>query len=145
MKKSILIIPFLFLGCGIVKKNKEETNLKTDSIGVTNLNKWSESEKYNFEPFDPSQPIKFVNSKGEVNEYFNTRIVHIKEKVHEQKKDSTAKKTVLKQEIKNKEVDNSIVIKEVAKWLALLIIVLFILNKVIDFVLDKIKRKTPII
>jgi isochorismate synthase EntC len=137
MKKSILLIPLFLIGCATVKKTNTETELKTDSVGITNLNKWSESEKYTFEPFDPKQPIKFVNSKGEIKEYYNTIIKQVKEKAHEQKKNSVSKKAVFKEQKKETERDYTEVIETLANRLILLIIVLFVISKVLDYLKEK--------
>jgi len=134
MKKITLsILALSFFSCATLKKSNTETELKTYSIGVTNLNKWSESEKYTFEPFDPKQPIKFINSKGEVKEYYNTIIKQVKEKAREQKKDSVSKNVVFKQEVKEKEKDYTEAIKSVSNRLFLLVIGLFVLNKLLNY------------
>jgi len=141
MKKAILIIPLFLIGCATVKKTNTETEIKTDSVGVTNLNKWSESEKYTFEPFDPKQPIKFINSKGEVKEYYNTIIKQVKEKAHEQKKDSVSKTVDLKQDKTEKEKDYTEVIESLSTKLFWLLIIMFVIVMVVNYL----KRKASII
>lgn len=114
----ILIIPFILFSCGSIEKLKESKEVKTDSLSETNsssrLNRWINSDKYTLEPADLSQPMRFVNSKGEVNEYFNTKVIHEKEIIHETKKDTLANKTELEKEIddekKFKETDNTTLI-----------------------------------
>ena len=139
MKKLTLSILALSLfSCATLKKSNTETELKTDSLGVTNINKWSESEKYTFEPFDPKQPIKFVNSKGEIKEYYNTIIKQVKEKAHEHKKDSVAKKTDFKEQKKETERDYTEAIKSVSNRLFLMVIGLFVLNKLLNYFKPKI-------
>ena len=119
MKKVIILIfSFILFSCGSVDKFKENKETKTDSLSQSNsssnLNRWIDSDKYSLEPADLSQPMRFVNSKGEVKEYFNTKIVHQKEIIHEQKQDTLANKTELKKEVEEekKEIhrDNTMLI-----------------------------------
>lgn len=119
MKKLIILIfSFMLISCGSVEKLKQKKEIKTDSLSQTNsssnLKRWIDSDKYSLEPADLTQPMRFINSKGEVKEYFNTKIIHDKTIIHEQKKDTTAKKTELKKEVeeesKFKETDNTMII-----------------------------------
>jgi len=137
MKKLIILIFTLSLiSCGSVKKNRQSSETKTDSLSETNsssnLNRWIDSDKYSLEPADLTQPMRFVNSKGEVKEYFNTKIIHDKTIIHEQQKDTTAKKTELKKEVdeksSSKERDNTMVILgSFAIFLVFLLIVIIFL------------------
>jgi len=119
MKKLIILIfSFGLISCGSVDKFKQSKDTKIDSTSQSNsssnLNRWIDSDKYTLEPADLTQPMRFVNSKGEVKEYFNTKIVHQKEIIHESKKDTLAKKIELKKEVEEekKEVhrDNTMLI-----------------------------------
>lgn len=135
--KKIILICFLISSCATVKKTNTETEIKTDSTSVKTYSKWIDSDRFSLQPADLSQPMRFVNSKGEIKEYHNTIIKYEKEKSNEIKKDSTSKQIDLKQEKTEKEKDYSEVIESVSNRLFLLILALFIINKIID----KIKPK----
>ena len=137
MKKIIiLIVCFNLFSCGSIEKLKQSKKIATDSISETNsgtnLNRWINSDKYTLEPADLTKPIRFVNSKGEVKEYFNTKIIHEKEIVREQKKDTLSNKTKLNKEIdeesKYKKTDNTMIILGVfgIAFLFLFLVVIFI-------------------
>lgn len=119
MKKAIIVIfSFILFSCGSIEKLKEKKEIKTDSLSgtnsSTNLNRWINSDKYTLQPVDLSQPMRFVNSKGEIKEYFNTKVIHEKEIIQENKKDTLANKTQLQKEVseqkKFKETDNTTLI-----------------------------------
>jgi len=137
MQKLIFIIPFFLIGCANLKKTNTETEIKTDSVSVNTLNTWIDSDKYTLQPADLTQPMKFVNSKGEVKEYFNTIIKHEKEIIHEQKKDSTAKTIDLKQDKTEKEKDYTLLIESLATKIFWLLIILFVIKNVLEFIKNK--------
>lgn len=133
----------MLFSCGSVEKLKEKKETKIDSTSQSNsssnLNRWIDSDKYSLEPADLSQPMRFINSKGEVKEYFNTKIIHQKEIIKESKKDTTATKTELKkevdEEIKYKKTDNTALI------LGIVGIVFGFLFLVIIFVVWRFEKK----
>ena len=124
----------MLVSCGSVEKLKEKKEVKTDSLSQTNsssnLNRWIDSDKYSLEPADLTQPMRFVNSKGEVKEYFNTKIIHQKEIIKESKKDTLANKTELKKEVdeesKYKKTDNTMIILGVFGFILLFLFMVII-------------------
>ncbi len=142
MKKiKIIIITFLLVSCGTVKKSSTETEVKKDSSSGSqkewNLN-WG---NYSLKPFDPNKPMIFTNSQGKRDTLVNTIIEHHYNTEYVKVKDTTNVKTDLKQDIETKEKDYSEVIEKLANRFILLIGILFVLY----FILSYIKNKTPLI
>lgn len=133
MKKVIFLIPFFLIGCATVKKTNTETELKTDSTSTINIDATKFSEGWSLEPINLDKPI-LIGGK----EYYNTKATFTNSTERIIYKDSTSKKTDLKQEVKEKEKDYTEAIKSVSNRLFLLIIALFILNKLINYFKPKI-------
>jgi len=136
MKKAILIIPLFLIGCATVKKTNTETEIKTDSEKNTTIDISKFSNSFTLEPMDLEKPI--LLGKDTI---YNTRVIYnnTKEIVKEK---SDEKKTVdLKQDKTEKEKDYTKVIESIANRLFLLVIVLFILNKLVNYF----KPKVPLI
>ncbi len=136
MKKSILLIPFLFLGCATVKKTNTETELKTDSSASVNIDATKFSEGWSLEPIDLEKPI-LINGK----EHFNTRVIYNNSKETIKYRDTTQVKAVLKQEVKEKGKDYTQVIESLSAKLFWLLIIMF----VIVIIMNYIKKKVPLI
>lgn len=119
MKNSNKILMFigLFLAililfsCGTIKKDKTSTELEQkESINSSsNSLKYTSSDKFLFEPFDPTKPIEFENEKGVIERYYNTKIIKENTNTIEQKKDTASEKKDIKLNVdkKIKETDNS--------------------------------------
>lgn len=133
MKKAILIMSFFLIGCATVKKTNTETELKTDSTSSVNIDATKFSEGWSLEPVDLEKPI-LIGGK----EYFNTKATFTNTTERIIYKDSTSKKSDLKKEVKEKEKDYTEAIKSVSNRLFLLVIVLFVLNKLINYFKPKI-------
>jgi len=124
MKKLILLSLFL-TSCANLKKTKTETELKTDSSSVVNIDATKFSEGWSLEPVDLEKPI-LINGK----EYFNTKATFTNTTERIIYKDSTSKKTDLKQEVATKDKDYSVLIESIANklfWLVIIVVVLFII------------------
>jgi hypothetical protein len=136
MKKAILIIPIFLIGCATVKKTNTETELKTDSSASVNIDATKFSEGFTLEPINLEKPI-LIGGK----EHFNTRVIYNNSKETIKYRDTTQVKSDLKQEVKTKDKDYSIVIESVANKLFWLLIIMF----VIVMILNYLKRKASII
>ena len=142
MKKIALILTSILLtSCGSVKKSSTETEVKKDSSSGSqkewNLN-WG---NYSLKPFDPNKPMIFTNAQGKRDTLVNTIIEHRYNTEYVKVKDTANVKTDLKQDIEVKEKDYSQVIETLANRFILLIGILFVLY----FILNYIKKKTPLI
>ena len=135
MKKLILIIPFFLIGCATVKKTNTETELKTDSTSSVNIYATKFSEGWSLEPINLDKPI-LIGGK----EYFNTKATFTNTTERIIYKDSTSKKSDLKQEVKEKEKDYTQLIKSLTTKLFLLLIIMF----VIVMILNYLKRKATL-
>jgi fructose-1,6-bisphosphatase/sedoheptulose 1,7-bisphosphatase-like protein len=136
MKKAILIIPFLFLGCATVTRTKKETDLKIDSSSGTTLNATKFSNSWTLEPVNLDKPI--LIGKDTI---YNTRVIYNNSKETIVKKDTIVKKVDLKAKEAEKVKDYTEVINSVANRLFWLLIIMFLVLVGISFI----KRKTPII
>lgn len=124
MKKLILIIPLFFISCANLKKTNTETELKTDSSSSVNFDATKFSNGFTLEPINLEKPI-LINGK----EHFNTRVIYNNSKETIKYRDTTRIKTDLKQDIKTKNKDYSVMIESIANklfWLIIIIVVLFI-------------------
>lgn len=136
MKKAILIIPIILIGCATVKKSNTETEIKKDSTSIVKIDASKFSESYTIEPVNLDKPI-LINGK----EYLNTKIVYNNSKERIIYKDSTSNKSNLKQEINEKEKDYSELIKSVTNKIFLLILIIFIIISIVNYL----KRKATIL
>ena len=135
MKKLILIIPLFFISCANLKKTNTETELKTDSSSSVNFDATKFSNGFTLEPINLDRPI-LVNGK----EHYNTRVIYNNSKETIKYRDTTRIKTDLKQDVKTKDKDYSIMIESIANklfWLIIIIVVLFI---IVGFI----KKRLPI-
>ena len=133
MKKLILIISFSFLGCANLKKTNTETNQKTDSSSSINIDATKFSKGFTLEPVDLEKPI-LINGK----EYFNTKATFTNTTERIIYKDTTSKKTDLKQEVKTKDKDYSELIESIVNKLFLLILAIVIIFVVVGFIKKRI-------
>lgn len=136
MKKTILIIPLFLISCATVKKTNTETEIKTDSTNVLNIDATKFSEGFTLEPVDLEKPI-FIGGK----EYFNTKATFTNTTERIIYKDSTSKQSDLKQEKQEKEKDYTKVIESVTTKLFLLLIIMFVIVMVMNYL----KRKASVI
>ena len=111
MKKIFFLLLFSFLSCGTIKKDKTSTKLEQNETTNSSSNslKYTSSDKFYFEPFDPAKPIEFENEKGVIDRYYNTKIIKENTNTIEQKKDTTSEKKDVKLNVdeKNKQTDNT--------------------------------------
>ena len=136
MKKAILIIPLFLIGCATVKKTNTETELKTDSSSSVNIDATKFSEGFTLEPINLEKPI-LIGGK----EHYNTRVIYNNSKETIKYRDTTQVKSVLKQEVKTKDKDYSVVIESIANKLFWLLIIMF----VIVMILNYLKRKATLL
>lgn len=130
MKKTILLSLFL-TSCANLKKTKTETDLKIDSSSFVNIDAAKFSEGWSLEPVDLEKPI-LIGGK----EYFNTKATFTNTTERIIYKDSTSKKTDLKQEVATKDKDYSLLIESIANklfWLVIIVVVLMTIIKKINF------------
>ena len=133
MKRIILIIPLFLIGCANLKKTNTETDLKTDSSSTVNIDATKFSKGWSLEPINLEKPI-LINGK----EYFNTKATFTNTTERIIYKDSTSKKTDLKQEVKEKEKDYTRLIESLSTKLFWLLIVMFVIVMIMNYI----KRKT---
>ena len=132
MKKLILIIPLFFIGCATVKKTNTETELKTDSASTVNIDATKFSEGWSLEPINLDKPI-LINGK----EYYNTKATFTNTTERIIYKDSTSKKSDLKQEVKEKEKDYTQLIESLTTKLFWLLIIMFVIVMVMNYIKKK--------
>jgi len=131
-----LILTANLIGCATVKKTNTETEIKTDSEKNTTIDISKFSNSFTLEPMDLEKPI--LLGKDTI---YNTRVIYnnTKEIVKEK---SDEKKTVdLKQDKTEKEKDYTKVIESVTTKLFLLLIIMFVIVMVVNYL----KRKVPLI
>ena len=133
---AIFLIPLFLIGCATVKKTNTETELKTDSTSSVNIDATKFSEGWSLEPINLEKPI-LIGGK----EYFNTKATFTNTTERIIYKDSTSKKTDLKQEVKEKEKDYTKLIESLTTKLFWLLIIMF----VIVIIMNYIKNKVPLI
>jgi hypothetical protein len=125
MKKLIILISFSFISCANLKKTNTETNLKTDSISSVNFDATKFSNGFTLEPINIEKPI-LIGGK----EHYNTRVIYNNSKETIKYRDTTRVKTDLKQYVRTKDKDYSVMIESIANklfWLIIIILVLFII------------------
>jgi hypothetical protein len=103
MKKTLIILTSLFLiGCGSVKKDKEEINSKSDfNASKLDFKRFRDSS-FILKPFDASKPMligKDTIVNVMIENHYTDRVQVIKDTIH--------KVDVVEIEKKNKETDNS--------------------------------------
>ena len=136
IKKTLLIIPLFLTGCATVKKTNTETELKTDSSSTVNIDATKFSEGWSLEPINLDKPI-LIGGK----EYYKTKDTFTNTTERIIYKDSTSKKTDLKQEVKEKEKDYTKLIESLTTKLFWILIIMF----VIVIIMNYIKKKVPLI
>jgi len=129
MKKLILIIPLFFIECATVKKTNTETELKTDSTSIVNIDATKFSEGWSLEPINLEKPI-LINGK----EYYNTKATFTNTSERIIYKDSTSKNTDLKQEVKEKEKDYTQLIESLSTKLFWLLIIMFVIVMIVNYI-----------
>ncbi len=132
MKKTILIIPFFLIGCANLKKTNTETEVKTDSNSVVNIDASKFSEGFSLEPIDLEKPI-LIGGK----EYYNTKATFTNTTERIIYKDSTSKQSDLKQEVATKEKDYTQLIESLSTKLFWLIIIIVVVMIIVGFVKKK--------
>lgn len=136
MKKLIFIIPIFLIGCANLKKTNTETEVKTDSNSVVNIDATKFSKGWTLEPMDLDKPILIGG-----REYYNTKATFTNSTERIIYKDSTSKQINLKQEVDTKEKDYSQLIESLSTKLFWLIIVMFVIVMILNFI----KRKATIV
>ena len=129
MKKAIFLIPLFLIGCATVKKTNTETELKTDSTSIVNIDATKFSEGWSLEPINLEKPI-LINGK----EYYNTKATFTNTTERIIYKDSTSKKTDLKQEVKEKEKDYTQLIESLSAKLFWLLIIMFVIVMIVNYI-----------
>ena len=133
MKKIFLLTPFLIISCATLKKSNTDTEIKKNESSGSTIEATKFSNSFTLEPVNLDKPI--LIGKDTI---YNTRVIYNNSKETIVKKDTIVKTIDLKQEVKEKEKDYTEVIKSVSNRLFLLVIVLFILNKLINYFKPKI-------
>lgn len=129
MKKLTLsILALSFFSCATLKKSNTETELKTDTRSGSTLDATKFSNSFTLEPINLDKPI--LLGKDTI---YNTRVIYNNSKETIVKKDTIVKKEDLKQEVKEKEKDYTEVIEKLANRFILLLIGLFVLNKLLNY------------
>ena len=133
MKKIFLLTPFLIISCATLKKSNTDTEIKKNESSGSTIEATKFSNSFTLEPVNLDKPI--LIGKDTI---YNTRVIYNNSKETIVKKDTIVKIIDLKQEVKEKEKDYTEGIKSVSNRLSLLVIVLFILNKLINYFKPKI-------
>ena len=136
MKKIFLLIPFVLISCATLKKTNTETEIKTDSNSVVNIDATKFSDGWSLEPINLDKPI-LIGGK----EYYNTKATFTNTTERIIYKDSTSKKTDLKKEVKEKEKDYTQLIESVTTKLFWLLIIMFVIVMVANYL----KRKATLL
>ena len=127
MKKLLIILTSLSLfGCGIIKKDKQSTEI--DSKSELNASKTYKSHEIGgsviLRPFDPTKGIVYgkdtiYNATIEKHYYDRTKVVV--DTIHK------TQTQVIEVESKHKETDNTAVFKELFYYIVILIVSLFLI------------------
>ena len=133
MKKIFLLIPFVLISCATLKKSNTDTEIKKNESSGSTIEATKFSNSFTLEPVNLDKPI--LIGKDTI---YNTRVIYNNSKETIVKKDTIVKTIDLKKEVKEKEKDYTEGIKSVSNRLFLLVIVLFILNKLINYFKPKI-------
>lgn len=137
MKKAILTVfcVAILTSCATVKKTNTETEIKTDSNSVVNIDATKFSENFILEPIDLEKPI-LIGGK----EYFNTKATFNNTTERIIYKDSTSKQIDLKKEVKEKEKYTQL-IESLSTKLFWLLIIMFVIVMVMNYI----KRKATLL
>jgi hypothetical protein len=133
MKKIFLLTPFLIISCATLKKSNTDTEIKKNESSGSTIDATKFSNSFTLEPVNLDKPI--LIGKDTI---YNTRVIYNNSKETIVKKDTIVKTIDLKQESNNKYKDYTEAIKSVSNRLFLLVIVLFVLNKLINYFKPKI-------
>ena len=133
MKKIFLLTPFLIISCATLKKSNTDTEIKKNESSGSTIEATKFSNSFTLEPVNLDKPI--LIGKDTI---YNTRVIYNNSKETIVKKDTIVKTIDLKKEVKEKEKDYTEGIKSVSNRLFLLVIVLFVLNKLINYFKPKI-------
>ena len=133
MKKIFLLTPFLIISCATLKKSNTDTEIKKNESSGSTIEDTKFSNSFTLEPVNLDKPI--LIGKDTI---YNTRVIYNNSKETIVKKDTIVKTIDLKQESNNKYKDYSVAIESVSNRLFLLVIVLFVLNKLINYFKPKI-------
>ena len=133
MKKIFLLTPFVIISCATLKKSNTDTEIKKNESSGSTIEATKFSNSFTLEPVNLDKPI--LIGKDTI---YNTRVIYNNSKETIVKKDTIVKTIDLKQESNNKYKDYSVAIKSVSNRLFLLVIVLFVLNKLINYFKPKI-------
>ena len=133
MKKIFLLTPFVIISCATLKKSNTDTEIKKNESSGSTIEAAKFSNSFTLEPVNLDKPI--LIGKDTI---YNTRVIYNNSKETIVKKDTIVKTIDLKQEVKEKEKDYTEGIKSVSNRLFLLVIVLFVLNKLINYFKPKI-------
>ena len=133
MKKIFLLTPFLIISCATLKKSNTDTEIKKNESSGSTIEATKFSNSFTLEPVNLDKPI--LIGKDTI---YNTRVIYNNSKETIVKKDTIVKTIDLKQEVKEKEKDYTKAIISISNRLFLLVIVLFVLNKLINYFKPKI-------
>jgi hypothetical protein len=133
MKKIFLLTPFVIISCATLKKSNTDTEIKKNESSGSTIDATKFSNSFTLEPVNLDKPI--LIGKDTI---YNTRVIYNNSKETIVKKDTIVKTIDLKQESNNKYKDYTEAIKSVSNRLFLLVIVLFVLNKLINYFKPKI-------
>jgi len=137
MKKIIIVFCGIILtSCANLKKTNTETELKTDSSSSVKIDATKFSEGWSLEPINLDKPI-LIGGK----EYYNTKATFTNSTERIIYKDSTSKKSDLKQEIKEKEKDYTQLIESLTTKLFWLLIIMFVIVMIMNYL----KRKATLL
>lgn len=125
---TLSILALSFFSCATLKKSNTETELKTDTQIGSTIDATKFSNSFTLEPVNLDKPI--LIGKDTI---YNTRIIYNNSKETIVKKDTIVKKEDLKQDIIEKEKDYTIAIETLANRFILLLIGLFVLNKLLNY------------
>jgi len=135
-KIKIIVIAFLLVSCGSVKKSSTETDLKTESEKNTEIDATKFSNSFTLEPINLDKPI--LLGKDTI---YNTRVIYNNSKEVIKEKSNEVNKSDLKQDIDTKEKDYSEVIETLANKFIWLIGIMFVLYQIVNYL----KNKNPLI
>lgn len=131
---SILVIIILFLatslfvGCGSIKKAKEETSVEASKESTTDSKLTYNKDSFTLSPVDLEKPILISNKEGQKEYYYNTIIKHEKESGVKEESKNEKEEVDIETSKKDKESDNTMLIIGVA------VVLFFFLLLVIVFV-----------
>lgn len=131
--KKYIILALILTSCATKKVTDTETEVKKDSTSLTNIDLTKYSENFTLEPINLDKPI-LIGGK----EYYNTKATFNNTTERIIYKDSTSKKSDLKQEKREKEKDYTQAIESASNRLFWLILIIFAVYQIISFVKKKV-------